>query len=61
MALVIAGQPSKVIAADLGISRRTVENHRASIMRTTGAKSLPELARLTLAADRSAARGAVSS
>ncbi|WP_416173633.1 LuxR C-terminal-related transcriptional regulator [Aerococcus mictus] len=38
------------IAADLGISQRTVENHRASIMRKTGSKSLPALARLALAA-----------
>jgi two-component system CheB/CheR fusion protein len=50
MELVLAGHPSKNIAADLGISQRTVENHRASIMRRTGAKSLPALARLALAA-----------
>jgi len=50
MHLVLAGYPSKNIAADLGISQRTVENHRASIMRRTGAKSLPALARLALAA-----------
>lgn len=49
MDLVLAGQPSKNIAADLGISRRTVENHRALIMRKMGAASLPELARLALA------------
>lgn len=50
MELVLAGHPSKNIAADLGISQRTVENHRASIMKRTGTKSLPALARLALAA-----------
>jgi len=47
---VLAGQASKNIAADLGISQRTVENHRASIMKRTGSKSLPALARLALVA-----------
>lgn len=50
MDLVLAGHPSKNIAADLGLSQRTVENHRAAIMHKTGTKSLPELARLALAA-----------
>jgi two-component system CheB/CheR fusion protein len=52
MDLVLAGHPSKNIAADLGISQRIVENHRASIMKKTGSKSLPALARLALAATR---------
>ncbi len=52
MEMVLAGHPSKNIAADLGISQRTVENHRASIMQKTGTKSLPALARLALAAAR---------
>ncbi len=50
MELVLAGHPSKNIAADLSISQRTVENHRASIMKKTGSASLPALARLALAA-----------
>jgi two-component system CheB/CheR fusion protein len=50
--MVLAGHPSKNIAADLGISQRTVENHRAAVMHKMGAKSLPELARHVLAAER---------
>jgi FixJ family two-component response regulator len=50
MGLVLAGHPSKNIAADLRISQRTVENHRASIMKRTGTRSLPAPARLALAA-----------
>jgi DNA-binding CsgD family transcriptional regulator len=50
MELVLAGQSSKNIAADLGISQRTVENHRAAIMKRTGSTCLPALARMALAA-----------
>jgi len=50
MEMVLAGQPSKNIAADLGISQRTVENHRMRIMKRTGSRSLPALARLALIA-----------
>jgi two-component system CheB/CheR fusion protein len=57
MDLVLAGQPSKNIAADLGISQRTVENHRASIMKRTGSHSLPALARLAVTAALSEGEG----
>jgi len=50
MERVLAGHPNKIIAADLGINQRTVETHRAAVMRKTGSKSLPELVRLALAA-----------
>lgn len=50
---VLAGQPSKVIAMDLGISQRTVEAHRAAIMKRMDASSLPALARLAMAAQGS--------
>ena len=50
MEMVVAGHPSKNIAADLKISQRTVENHRAAVMERTGCKSIPALARLAIAA-----------
>ncbi len=61
MDLVLAGHPSKNIAADLGISQRTVENHRNAIMTRTGCKSLPALARLALAAASSNDKGRTGS
>jgi FixJ family two-component response regulator/signal transduction histidine kinase len=51
MDMVLAGYPSKNIAVELGISQRTVENHRASIMTRTHSKSIPALARIALAAN----------
>lgn len=55
MVMVLEGHPSKNIAADLGISRRTVENHRAAIMKKTGSKSLPALGRFGFVTAQSAA------
>ncbi|WLD64432.1 response regulator [Pseudomonas sp. OVF7] len=54
MEMVLDGHPSKNIAFELGISQRTVEKHRASIMSRTEAKSIPELARIALAAGEKA-------
>lgn len=48
---IVQGQANKIIAADMKLSQRTVENHRASIMRRTKSASLPELLRLVLNAE----------
>jgi two-component system response regulator FixJ len=44
----IAGKPSKVIAAELGVSPRTVDVHRFRLMHQLGAQSLPDLFRRVL-------------
>lgn len=48
MALVVAGVGNKVIAADLGISQRTVELHRAHVMQKMQASSLAQLVQMVL-------------
>jgi FixJ family two-component response regulator/chemotaxis methyl-accepting protein methylase/signal transduction histidine kinase len=57
MERLLLGQPNKIIADDLGISQRTVENHRAAIMARTATKSLPALARLAMLARQRPAAG----
>ncbi len=48
---IVAGQRNKLIAAELGISERTVETHRANLMVKMKAQSVAELVTITLAAD----------
>ncbi|MFT4254639.1 MAG: response regulator FixJ [Caulobacter sp.] len=47
---VVAGQPNKIIARDLGISPRTVEIYRAKLMSKMHADNLAALVRMTLSA-----------
>lgn len=53
LAMLVKGQMSKQIAADLGISIRTVEAHRAHIKDKLGARSLSDIIRIALAASSS--------
>ena len=46
----VQGHPNKTIAYDLGISSRTVEIHRANLMKKLEAKSLSETLRIGFAA-----------
>ena len=48
MALLVQGKPNKIVAADLGLSVRTVETHRAHLLSKLDVKSLPDLVRLSL-------------
>lgn len=48
MEMLIEGKLNKVIAAELGISVRTVEAHRAKIMKKLEARSLSDVVRLAL-------------
>jgi len=52
----VSGRSNKEAAEKLRISPRTVEFHRAHIMEKSGAKGLPELVRLWLAARNSSGR-----
>jgi FixJ family two-component response regulator len=46
--LVVAGKFNKIIAHDLGISTKTVELHRASLMGKLGVRNVPDLVKVFL-------------
>jgi FixJ family two-component response regulator len=48
LTLVTQGKANKVIAADLQLSQRTVEIHRAHVMEKMGANSLAHLVRMVM-------------
>jgi len=52
MDLLILGKGSKEIAAELGISRKTVDVHRIHIMEKMQVRTVVELARLTFSNDK---------
>lgn len=55
---VVSGHANKVIAHRLGISLKTVEMHRARVMKKTGAKTLAHLVRIAIAAGHVTGRSA---
>jgi FixJ family two-component response regulator len=54
MRLVTRGKANKVIGAELGVSQRTVEIHRAHVMEKMQAASLAELVRMVLDSEEAA-------
>jgi two-component system, LuxR family, response regulator FixJ len=48
LTMVTSGKPNKIMAADLGVSQRTVEIHRARVMEKMGASSLAQLVRMVM-------------
>jgi len=51
MQLVVVGTANKQIANQLGLSEKTVEMHRAHVMKKLGARSVAELVRTSLLAE----------
>ena len=51
--LLVSGSSNKQIASQLGISVKTVENHRAHIMAKTGAANAADLVRISMLASSS--------
>jgi FixJ family two-component response regulator len=51
LGMVTSGKANKVMAADLGVSQRTVEIHRARVMEKMSAASLAQLVRMVMDLD----------
>jgi two-component system response regulator FixJ len=58
LAMVASGKANKAMAADLGLSQRTIEIHRARVMEKMGASSLAQLVRMVLDLEQSDGQGA---
>jgi two-component system, LuxR family, response regulator FixJ len=56
LGLLTSGKQNKTMAAELGLSQRTVEIHRARIMEKTGARSLAQLIRMVMDLESKPAR-----
>jgi FixJ family two-component response regulator len=48
LALMTTGKANKIMAAELGLSQRTIEIHRSHVMEKTGASSLAQLVRMAM-------------
>ena len=57
MALIVAGSSNKQVARELGVSPKTIESHRANLMRKVGAGSLAELVRYAMLVARDGRAG----
>jgi len=58
LTLVTSGKANKIMAADLGLSQRTIEIHRARVMEKMGASSLAHLVRMVLDLEERDGQGA---
>ncbi len=56
LALMCRGNANKVMAADLGLSQRTVEIHRSRVMEKMAASSLAQLVRMVMDMEGSISR-----
>ena len=52
MDLVVQGKPNKQIAVQLGLSKKTIETHRAKLMKKVGAENVADLVRIAMLSDQ---------